>query len=143
MSRDYYSEINLHLVWHTKESAPMLRGDVEAATHEALRRRIIQTPGVFVHDIGGIDDHVHLAVTIPPTLLVSDFVGQLKGGTAFEMNKKFGTRGKALEWQSGYGVVSFGTRDLQWVRNYIQHQREHHDDGKAHNRLERSRTPRA
>jgi putative transposase len=92
MSRDYYSEINLHLVWHTKESAPMLRGDVESATHDAIRRRIIQTPGVFVHDIGGIDDHVHLAVTIPPTLLVSDFVGQLKGGTAFEMNKKLLTR---------------------------------------------------
>jgi putative transposase len=42
-----------------------------------------------------------------------------------------------LQWQAGYGVVSFGTKDLDWVKAYIQNQREHHAQGTAQDRLER------
>jgi hypothetical protein len=33
---------------------------------------------------------------------------------------------KVLQWQTGYGVVSFGTGDLPWVVAYIQNQKQHH-----------------
>lgn len=141
MSRNYYSEINLHLVRHTKESAPMLVGDIEAAAHNYLRRRLVDTSGVYVHAIRGIETHVHLAVTIQPTVHISDFVGQLKGASAHEVNQTFRLHGKVLEWQSGYGVVSFGTRDLPWVVQYIETQREHHASGTAVDRLERISEP--
>lgn len=89
-----------------------------------------------MHEIGGIETHVHLAVTVPPTLLISEFIGQLKGGTSHDVNQQFG-REKVLEWQSGYGVVSFGTRRLDWVLDYIRNQRKHHAQGTVHDRLER------
>jgi hypothetical protein len=44
---------------------------------------------------------------------------------------------KLLDWQGGYGVVSFGARDLEWVINYIRNQKEHHKKGTAVERLER------
>jgi hypothetical protein len=44
---------------------------------------------------------------------------------------------KILEWQPGYGVVSFGTKDLDWVKAYIQDQRRHHSQGNVHERLEK------
>jgi len=78
---------------------------------------------------------VHLCLTIPPTLLISDFIGQLKGSSSHEVNQKLGR--KALEWQAGYGVVSFGTGDLPWVREYVRDQREHHARGNVEDRLER------
>ena len=53
------------------------------------------------------------------------------------MNARLGRTGKALEWQPGYGVVSFGTGDLEWVKSYIRNQREHHARGGCHDRLER------
>jgi hypothetical protein len=53
------------------------------------------------------------------------------------VNEQIGQRNKTLQWQVGYGVVSFGTRDLPWVRAYIQNQREHHAHGEIHERLER------
>jgi len=53
MARNYYSEINLHLTWHTKESAPLLVSKVETIAHQYLRGRCINTPGVFIHEIGG------------------------------------------------------------------------------------------
>jgi putative transposase len=137
MSRNYYSEINLHLVWHTKYSLPLLTSEIEPLGHRFLKKRIIETPGAFVHEIGGIETHVHLAVTVPPTLLVSEFIGQLKGGSSHDVNQALGRGHKVLEWQTGYGVVSFGTRDLEWVKEYIRNQRERHARGTIHDRLER------
>jgi putative transposase len=137
MSRNYYSEINLHLTWHCKDSAPMLTPQIEPVAHRLIRARIVKTPGVHLHEIGGTDTHVHVAVTIPPTLLISDFVGQIKGATSHEVNEQFALRGKVLQWQTGYGVMSFGTRDLDWVAKYIQNQRTHHGAGNVSDRLER------
>ncbi len=82
MSQNYYSEINLHFNWHTKENLPLITASVEPFLHRYLRRRIIDTPGLFIHEIGGTENHVHLVVTAPPTLLISEFVGQLKGASA-------------------------------------------------------------
>ncbi len=137
MARNYYSEINLHLTWHTKESLPLLTPQVEPLAHRYVRQKIINTPGTFVHEIGGNETHVHVAVSVPPTLLVSDFVGQLKGASSHEVNEQLGLRGNALQWQSGYGVVSFGTGDLDWVKGYIRDQHRHHASGKLYDRLER------
>jgi hypothetical protein len=50
MARNYYSEINLHVTWHTKESAPLLVPKVEAIAHHYLRGRCINSPGVFIRD---------------------------------------------------------------------------------------------
>lgn len=136
MSRNYYSEINLHIVWHTKGSLPLLTPDIESLAQRYIKKRIIETPGVFVHEIGGIETHVHVVVTVPPTLLISDFIGQLKGGTSHDVNQALGGRQKELQWQAGYGVVSFGTRDLPWVVDYVRNQREHHARGTAQERLE-------
>jgi hypothetical protein len=69
--------------------------------------------------------------------LISDFIGQLKGGSSHDVNQAMGRGQKVLEWQTGYGVVSFGTRDLEWVKEYIRNQREHHARGTIHDRLER------
>jgi putative transposase len=137
MSRNYYSEINLHIVWHTKNSLPLLTPEVEPLAHRFLKKRIVETPGPFVHEIGGTETHVHIAVSIPPTLTISDFIGQLKGGTSHDVNQAAGRHAKVLEWQNGYGVVSFGTRDLPWVVEYVRNQREHHASGTTHERLER------
>ncbi|MFQ5733257.1 MAG: IS200/IS605 family transposase [Planctomycetaceae bacterium] len=137
MSRNYYSEINLHIVWHTKQSHPMLTPDVERRTHQFLRQRLIDTPGLFVHEIGGTENHVHLAVTIPPTVTISEVIGQLKGASSHEINHTNPTRDKLLQWQAGYGVVSFGSRNLDWVKHYVRNQKEHHRNASTTERLER------
>lgn len=141
MSRNYYSEINLHVVWHTKGSSPLLVPDVEAFTHGWLRQRVVHTEGVYVHEIGGTENHVHLCLEIAPTILISELVGQLKGASSHDVNQHFGHRGKVLQWQTGYGVVTFGARDRDWVCEYIRNQREHHSRGTIQDRLERITHP--
>jgi putative transposase len=137
MSRNYYSEINLHFVWHTKLSLPLLTPEIEVATHRYLKQKLVNLLGAFVHKIGGTENHIHMAVTLAPTLLISDLIGQLKGASSHEVNQVLGRGRKVLEWQTGYGVVSFGTKDLEWVKCYIRNQREHHAKCTSRERLER------
>jgi putative transposase len=140
MARNYYSEIHLHVVWHTKQSAPLLTPDVEPFVHQCIRQRLIDTPGAFVHQIGGTENHIHVCLTIAPTIRISELVGALKGASSHEVNQRLGRGRKLLQWQSGYGVVSFGTKDRDWVIAYVRNQRQHHARGTAHERLERQHT---
>ena len=71
MSRNYYAEINLHVTWHTKESQPLLIPKVGAVVQHCLRGKCINTPGVYVHEIGGIETHIHICLTIAPTVPIS------------------------------------------------------------------------
>jgi putative transposase len=141
MSRDSYSEINLHIVWHTKLSMPLLTPPVEAFVHHHITHRLLAEEDVTVHAIGGTENHVHVAIGIPPTVLISELIGRVKGSSAFEANRQFGATEKVLEWQRGYGVVSFGTRNLPWVKAYIENQRAHHARGTLQERLEIAAVP--
>lgn len=135
MSDSVYSEINLHITWHTKNSLPMITRAIEDRLYHYLAHKIVETPGVYLHAIGGIETHVHIGVSLEPNILVSDWIGKLKGGRAYYINHE--VQPKGLEWERGYGIVSFGTRDLEWVVSYIKNQKEHHKSGTIHDRLER------
>jgi len=137
VSRNYYSEINLHIVWHAKLSQPLLIPQVEAAAHHYIRGKLINAPGVYCHEIGGTETHVHVVVTVTPTVGISELIGQLKGASSHEVNQTLGGGKKLLEWQPGYGVVSFGTKDQEWVKRYVRNQKEHHARGTVQERLER------
>ena len=138
MDQNDYSEIFLHFTWHTKLSRPLLSSnEIEAMTYRALGEKAAALGDMIVHGIGGTATHVHLAISIEPTVTISEMVGALKGYSSHEVNRRSGMGRKVLQWQTGYGVVSFGARDLPWVLDYIRNQKEHHDTGRAQDRLER------
>jgi len=136
MPRNVYSDIFLHIVWRTKDNAPMVREGFRDELHAFVQQRCDRTDGVRCHAVGGTTDHVHVAVRVPPTLQVAEWIGKLKGASSYYVNNELGHT-KALQWQTGYGVVSFGRKPLPFVVEYIQNQEEHHGAGKAYARLER------
>jgi putative transposase len=136
MPKNVYSEINLHITWHTKLSNPVLVETIENRVHHYLEHKAREAKSVCFHALGGTENHIHLVVTIPPSLLISDWIGKLKGGSSFYINHEIANR-KLLDWQEGYGVVSFGTKDLAWVIRYVKNQKEHHAAGSINQRLER------
>jgi len=135
MASHVFHEIYLHLTWHTKNSSPLLVAEFEPAVHEFLTSRCRKTNGVYFHGIGGTETHVHLAINIEPQVCISDLVGELKGSCSHAINKT--QRFKRLEWQRGFGVVSFDKAHLDWVLRYIANQKEHHATGRIEERLER------
>lgn len=138
MSDHVFHDIFLHITWHTKNELPLVKGDIENTVYQFLRRRCAHTKGVHLHGIGGTENHLHLAVSIEPFVNLSDLVGELKGASAREINKR--RTFKTLHWQRGFGVVSFGRRNLPFVLKYIEGQKEHHAKGTTHDRLERAGT---
>ncbi len=137
MSSHVYHEIYLHLNWHTKNSQPLLSEQLEQSVHNFLRDRCRSIKGVYFHGVGGTATHIHLAVNIEPFVCISDMVRELKGASSHATNERL--RRKALEWQRGFGVVSFGMKNLPWVLEYIAHQKEHHAQGNVRSRLEKTR----
>src|SRR3569623_1233062 len=103
MSKHYYSEIYLHLTRHTKTSASLLTESIEPLAWAAIQQKADEFSGVDVHSIGGTETHVHIALSIPPTLIISDLVGQLKGLSTHEANRRACLKQKALQWQTVYG----------------------------------------
>jgi putative transposase len=75
--------------------------------------------------IGGMADHVHVAVALPPTLSVSDAVKQLKGGSSKWVKDAFPGL-KHFAWQDGYAAFTISKSNLSDVVAYVQNQREHH-----------------
>ena len=136
MPRNVHWEIYLHVVWRTKDNMKLLTPRVEPLVHKYLIHRALETPEAIVHAVGGIEDHIHLAVSLPPTVEIAKWIGDIKGATSHHINHGPSGPG-ALAWQTGYGVVSFGKGDLPWVAKYVRNQREHHGAGKAIDRLER------
>ena len=105
MAKDYYDEIFLHLVWHAKGSRNLIAPDWEIKIHDIIRHRAVEG-GVYVHEIGGTRNHVHMIVRFRPTLAVCEWIGRVKGGSSYDINRL--NAPLSMDWQSGYGVVSFG-----------------------------------
>ena len=73
--------------------------------------------------VGGTDNHVHVLVSLPPTMPLSKAVQLLKGGSSKWMN---GSCTDGFAWQDGYGGFSVGISQQVDTISYIQAQAEHH-----------------
>ena len=70
-------------------------------------------------------DHVHMCLSIPPKVAVSNVVGYMKGKSAITIARKFMGRARNFTgevfWVRGYFVSTVGL-DEDMVRVYIRHQ---------------------
>ena len=74
--------------------------------------------------VGGVADHVHLAVLQPRTETIADLVGHIKRSSSKWMHVEKGV--KDFTWQKGYGAFSVSPSHLNQLLDYIDHQEEHH-----------------
>ena len=93
-----------HLVWATKERQPLINPEKETTLYHYIISKA-DSLGCIVHAIGGVEDHIHLLVSIPPTLAIADFVRNLKGSSSHYLNQLTVSANK-FGWQEGYGVFS-------------------------------------
>jgi putative transposase len=130
-----YSNIYFHITWHTKDNKPLLTPELSKEIYFIIRRKCNATREVLLVEIGGIENHVHLAVKVPPTLLMSKWIGELKGASSFEVNQA--APQEPFAWQEGYGIVSFKGKDVDIVREYIRNQPQRHKTSKINLELEK------
>ena len=133
-SAHIYSEIYLHTNWHCKDDQPMIQPQIEAPLYEFIEQYCQKVKGIHLEKINGTEDHVHLVFQMEPFVLLSDFIGKIKGASSHEINRRFGL--ETLRWQRGYGIVSFSKKHLPGVLRYVAEQKEHHRRGTTKEALE-------
>ena len=72
-------------------------------------------------------DHVHLCVSIPPKMKVSDFMGYLKGKSTlmlYDRHPELGSKWDKAFWARGYYVVTIGNVTEEAIKKYIEEQSE-------------------
>ena len=120
-------ELHVHLVWSTKYRYSVLKGDIQIRCRELIKQMC------NAHDIrilkGVVSkDHIHLHISYPPKMSISEIVKKIKGRSArmlldeyTELRKRYW--GQHL-WGIGYGAWSSGNITDEMVNNYLEHHKE-------------------
>ncbi len=115
-----------HLVWSTKYRYEMLQGDVRRRVR-AICKQVCREKGVdIIHGVLS-KDHIHMFVSVPPKLAISDLVRLMKGRSAYKMLREFPFLKKRYWgghfWGRGYFSTTNGaiTEDivLEYLNNHL------------------------
>lgn len=116
-----------HVVWITKYRYKVLTGAIRKRVRKIVRQ-VCAENGVEI--ISGVlsCDHVHMFVSIPPSLSVSDFMRKVKGRSSHKVQMEFPALKKRYWgrhfWGRGYFSTTTGaiTDDivLQYLENHIE-----------------------
>ena len=119
-----YSQIYIHYVFavQSRDAA------IDAQWRESLYQYIsgiVRKRKQHTVAIGGIHDHVHLLVSMNPTISPSDLMADVKRASSKWINENHMVLGH-FAWQEGFGAFSYAKSQINIVIRYIQNQEEHH-----------------
>ena len=120
-------QLHVHLVWSTKYRYEVLKGDIQVRCRELIRQTC---DSLDIQILKGVvsKDHIHLHVSYPPKLSISEMLKRLKGRSAkillleySELKKRYW--GGHL-WGIGYGAWSTGNITDEMIQEYLDHHKE-------------------
>ena len=116
-----------HIVWSTKYRLKVLHGDLRLRIREIIRQ-VCAENGVDI--VRGVlsSDHVHMFISVPPKLAISDLVRKMKGRSSRRVQQEFPAIRKRFWgqrfWGRGYFSTTNGviTQDvvLQYLEKHIR-----------------------
>ena len=134
MTGKTHKSVYYHITFATKGRQPFLNGKIKEQVYHFMWNKCKRL-GLYLHQVGGIQDHIHMLVYIPPKLAVADAIGQIKGSSSYFVNKEL-AGDSVLYWQKGYGVITVSEDNFQRVYDYIKNQEKHHRDNTPWKELE-------
>jgi REP element-mobilizing transposase RayT len=119
-----YVQLLYHIVIRTKASSPVLSPEHSEELYRYIWGIIKNKNGVL-YRINGMEEHVHILLSLHPTIALSDFMREMKAETS-KMIKRTAGFENFTAWSEGYAALSYSLRDKNLIINYIKNQREHH-----------------
>jgi REP element-mobilizing transposase RayT len=123
MAHSYTSAL-FHCVFSTKERRRTIDADLQPRLWSYMGG-IARANSMKALAIGGVEDHVHLLLSLPSTMAVAKAMQLIKGGSSKWVHDEFPSR-KDFAWQEGYGAFSIGVSQVDDTKRYIANQAEHH-----------------
>jgi putative transposase len=121
MGSTYYS-LHYQVVFSTKERRPLIRPEWRPRLHEYLGGTVRGLRGV-AEAVGGVEDHVHLLISLRTTDAPADIVAGKKRASSVWAAEIYERR---FSWQEGYAIFSVSWTHTAMLRGYIANQEEHH-----------------
>lgn len=118
-------DLKVHIVWVPKYRKKILLGPVALRVRDLIRQ-IAAEHEIIIESGKVARDHVHVLVSYPPNLQISQIVQWLKGISSRVLLQEFAHLkktfwGKHL-WARGYFAVSSGAITDELIRQYIDAQ---------------------
>ncbi len=116
-----------HIVWSTKYRFKILRGALQLRAREIIKQVCAENGVEIIRGVLSCD-HVHMFVSVPPKLAISDLVRKMKGRSSHKLQREFPQLKKRYWgrrfWGRGYfsttsGVISQDVV-LQYLENHVR-----------------------
>ena len=134
MSAHVYHQLYFHIVWSTKDRLPFIADEVREWVVERIASEARRRYGIVLA-CNAMPDHVHLFVSLPPTIAPATFVGEVKGAASYAFRREYG-EARFLKWQTGYSILTLRKNEQGIVIRYIEDQQLRHASGKIWPSLE-------
>ena len=122
-------DLKYHVVFCTKYRYRILTGAVGNRTRELIRE-ICRTNHVDIVSGSMSPDHVHLLLSVSPSLSLSKIVQYIKGKSGRKLLMEFEHLKKRYWgqhlWARGYFAVTVGNVNEEDIQRYIENQELHH-----------------
>ncbi len=119
-----YTQIIYHIVFGTKNQEPTL---IQPNRPELFTYiwGILKNKQCHLYRINGVDDHLHLATHLHPSVSLASLVKDMKLASS-EYIKEQGLFPRFGGWQNGYGAFTYGFEAKDRLITYVRNQEDHH-----------------
>jgi putative transposase len=113
-----------HCVFSTKGRQKLITPSLQQRLWPFLGG-IARQNGMIPVIVGGMEDHVHILLSLPPTIPIAKAMQLIKGGSSKWIHETFPEQ-RLFTWQEKYGAFSVSVSQLETITRYIKNQKEHH-----------------
>ena len=115
-----------HIVFIPKYRKKVLYGQLREDVREIIKT-LCKYKTIEIISGAVCSDHVHLCVSIPPKIRISDFMGYLKGKSTlmiYDRHPNLQSKWDKAFWARGYYVATIGNVTEAAIKKYIEEQSE-------------------
>jgi putative transposase len=122
MSHTYCCAL-FHCVFSTKDRRKSIAPEIQERLW-AYMGGVARKHGMTALAIGGVEDHVHILLSLPSTVPIALAIREIKSASSHWLHESCLI--PHFEWQTGYGAFSIGWTQVESTKAYIARQNEHH-----------------
>ena len=119
-----YVSSHFHCVFSTKERRPVITPAFRDRLWPFLGG-IARQSNMKAIEVGGVEDHVHILLSLPSTVAIAKAMQLIKGGSCEWVHETFPEH-RLFAWQEKYGAFSVSVSQLDKIIQYIKGQERHH-----------------
>lgn len=119
-----YKSVIIHYIFSTKKREKIITKEIQDRLWKYMGG-IAKNNNMKALAIGGVEDHVHLLISLPSTLSIAKAIQLIKGGSSSWVSNTF-PKYNNFKWQAGYGAFSISISHINDTNKYINTQKEHH-----------------